>query len=149
MVPELDQWRQRAEAVAKNGHVAQIVELHAVLTGPNKFCDRRFAVALLVELVEKGVADIVPGQLILLERRRPGKAAFCEPAGKPGSGANETVPAPMPWRITPSNVNVPASRRSRNCTGPPAPESCEDVSASSCAIGMSNPDDELPSTSRK
>ena len=78
MVPQLDQWRQRAEPVAERAHVAQIGGVHAVLTGANELGGLRLRVTLLVQLVQERVPDVVPRHLVLLARRRPGKAALRE-----------------------------------------------------------------------
>ena len=47
-----------------------------MLPRANELGGLRLCVTLPVELVDKRVPDIVPSQLVLLERRRPGKAAL-------------------------------------------------------------------------
>ena len=76
VVPQLDERRQRPEPVAQCSHLLQIGELHAMLTRANELGGLRLCVTLPVELVDKRVADIVPSQLVLLDRRRSGEAAL-------------------------------------------------------------------------
>ena len=74
VVPQLDQRRQRPEPVAERAHLAQIGGLHAVLTGANELRGLRLRVALLVQLVQERVPDVVPRQLVLLAAPSAGRS---------------------------------------------------------------------------
>ena len=78
VVPQRDQRLERAETIPERAHLAQVGRLHAVLTGAHELGGLRLGVALLVQLVDKRVSDVVPRHLVLLACRRPREAALRE-----------------------------------------------------------------------
>ena len=126
--------------ISRAAHLAQVVEAHAMLAGAHQLGDGRTGVALLRQFIEVGDADVVAGQRATA--RRPSGArgrASASSAANAGFEANSNVPAATPSRAMPSKVNVPASRRMLNFTGPPAPESCAVERPSSAIDGNRAP----------
>ncbi len=78
MISQLDQWLERAKTIPERTHLAQVGELHTVLTGANEVGGLRLRVALGVQFVHERVPDVVPRQLVLLTRRGPREASFRE-----------------------------------------------------------------------
>ena len=82
MVAKRDEWIERSETIAERSHLAEVGWTHTVLTGSHEVGSLGLRVSLGVELVKKRVADIEPGELVLLGGRRLGEATLHEVVGK-------------------------------------------------------------------